>query len=170
MDTGIIKIVSVHDENFSDIIQMIHDFRHELAVLKNKFLRFDFEKAKDEAIEYLQKPYELYAVMTPGGIRGFCAYCVLRIFDETVWLEQLFTKPDFRRNKFAKNLLDIATEKAESFGNNTAFVNVHPNNVKMINFLKSESYSVLNLLEIRKAYPKETLTTKIKVDDIEFDY
>ncbi len=170
MDTEIVKITSVHDENFSDIIQMIHDFRHELAALKNKLLRFNLEKAKDEAIDYLQNPYELYAIKTLGDYTGFCASCVLRVFDKTVWLEQLFTKPDFRRNKFARKLLKIANNKARSLGKNTAFVNVHPNNVKMINFLKSESYSVLNLLEIRKAYTNETLTTKIKVEDIEFDY
>ena len=59
-------------------------------------------------------------------------------------------------------------EKAEELA--TVFNFVHPNNHRMIGFLRSKGYTVLNLLEIRKPFQGETLTTTIRVGDHTFDY
>ena len=40
----------------------------------------------------------------------------------------------------------------------------------MIEFLRAKRYSVLNMIEIRKPYPGEQLTTTIPVGDAVFDY
>ena len=40
----------------------------------------------------------------------------------------------------------------------------------MIGFLRSKGYTVLNLIEIRKPYRGEKLTTTIRVDRNTFDY
>ena len=52
----------------------------------------------------------------------------------------------------------------------TVFNYVHPNNDKMIEFLRSKGYTVLNLIEIRKPYKEEKISTIIKVDKHTFDY
>ena len=40
----------------------------------------------------------------------------------------------------------------------------------MIAFLRSRGYTVLNMIEVRKPYRGETLSTTVHVDGNEFDY
>ena len=63
-----------------------------------------------------------------------------------------------------------AEEIAEAMGDDTVYNFVHPNNEGMISFLRSKGYTVLNMIEIRKPYGGEKLTTKIRVDGNSFDY
>lgn len=67
-------------------------------------------------------------------------------------------------------LFKKAEEIAESMGEETVYNYVHPNNEKMIQFLRSKGYSVLNMIEIRKPYKDEKLTTTIQVGKESFDY
>lgn len=66
--------------------------------------------------------------------------------------------------------LEKAEELAAGMGGDTVFNFVHPNNHRMIGFLRSKGYTVLNLLEIRKPFQGETLITTIRVGDHTFDY
>jgi ribosomal protein S18 acetylase RimI-like enzyme len=63
-----------------------------------------------------------------------------------------------------------AEETAASMGEDTVYNYVHPNNEGMIAFLRSRGYTVLNMIEIRKPYRGETLSTTVHVDGNEFDY
>lgn len=68
-------------------------------------------------------------------------------------------------------LQDKKAEKlAEVYGNETVYNYVHPNNHRMIEFLRKRGYTVLNLIEIRKPYQKEGLTQTITVGEHKFDY
>ena len=57
-----------------------------------------------------------------------------------------------------------------SYGDDTVYNYVHPNNHRMIEFLRKCGYTVLNLIEIRKPYKDEKLTQMIAVGEHEFDY
>ncbi|MDD4157557.1 MAG: GNAT family N-acetyltransferase [Candidatus Cloacimonetes bacterium] len=157
----------------TDLSYLIYDFRHELAILKNKGINYTKENAIEEVKDYLITPYELYYISINEKT---VAYLVLKIFDDTVWIEQLFTLKEHRRKHLAQKMIDLATKKAETLGKNTAFVNVHPNNEKMLKFLANQGYTVLNLLEIRKSYPNEKIQTKITIthkktnQSFDFDY
>ena len=59
---------------------------------------------------------------------------------------------------------------AASYGEDTVYNFVHPNNDGVIAFLRSMGYSVLNLIEVRKPYAGEELTTEIRVGEHTFDY
>ena len=63
-----------------------------------------------------------------------------------------------------------AEKVAESYNEDTVYNYVHPNNNKMIEFLKKHGYTVLNLIEIRKPYKNEELKSKINVNNYKFDY
>ena len=52
----------------------------------------------------------------------------------------------------------------------TVYNYVHPNNHRMIEFLRKRGYTVLNLIEIRRPYKDEKLTQTIAVGEHEFDY
>ena len=62
------------------------------------------------------------------------------------------------------------SDGANFLGEDTVYNFVHPNNEGMIRFLRSKGYTVLNMLEIRKPYKGEKLTTQIAVDQEIFDF
>lgn len=117
--------------------------------------------------EYLVAKFPVYAAVVDGEYAG---YVVCRVDDGVVWVESLFVGEEYRRCGIASALHSKAEELAASYGDNTVYNYVHPNNHRMIAFLRQRGYTVLNLIEIRKAYPGETLTQKIPVGEHEFDY
>ena len=93
-----------------------------------------------------------------------------RIESEVVWVESIFVREEYRRQGVAAALHGKAEEIAASYGNDTVYNYVHPNNHRMIEFLGKRGYTVLNLIEIRKPYQNEKLTQTITVGEHEFDY
>lgn len=93
-----------------------------------------------------------------------------RIESEVVWVESIFVREEYRRQGVAAALHGKAEEIAASYGNDTVYNYVHPNNHRMIEFLRKRGYTVLNLIEIRKPYQNEKLTQTITVGEHEFDY
>ena len=67
-------------------------------------------------------------------------------------------------------LLDKAESVAEEYGNDTLYQYVHPNNDVMLDFLKTNGYDVLNLIEIRKAYKDEENDTTYTIGKHEYRY
>lgn len=78
--------------------------------------------------------------------------------------------PDYRRQGIATSLFKKAEELGKNLGSETIYNWVHPNNHKIIKFLKKQGYDVLNLIEIRKKISNEKLTEKIKINEHEFNY
>ena len=126
------------------------------------------EAAALEELQWLfDKGYPIFAAEDDGR---FVGYIVCRIEDELVWVEQLYVLPECRRRGTASKLFDEAEAIARSYGEETVFNYIHPNNDGVIAFLASRGYTVLNLIEIRKPWPGETPRTKISVGGHEFDY
>ena len=100
----------------------------------------------------------------------YAGYVVCRVDSEVVWVESIFVKEEYRRHGVAAALHSKAEEIAASYGDDTVYNYVHPNNHRMIKFLRKRGYTVLNLIEIRKPYKDEKLTQTIAVDEHEFDY
>lgn len=63
-----------------------------------------------------------------------------------------------------------AERLAQEFGGDIVYNWIHPNNDRIISFLKKRGYNVLNLIEVRRARPGEETAQKIKVGKHEFDY
>ena len=101
---------------------------------------------------------------------NYAGYMVCRIQDDVVWVESIYVKEKYRRLGVATALHDKAEKLAEAYGNETVYNYVHPNNHRMIEFLKKRGYTVLNLIEIRKPYKGERLTQTITVGEHKFDY
>lgn len=95
---------------------------------------------------------------------------VCRIEEPVVWVESIYVANKNRRNGIASALFQKAEKIAAEYGESTVYNYVHPNNDKIIHFLKKQGYSVLNLIEIRKQYPDEKFHTTIQVGNHEFDY
>ena len=162
-DMKIVEIKELNDE----VIDMIAGFRVELRSFKGIICKPDLEKAREELSEYIAHKYPVYALIKDDQYAG---YVVVRIDNEVVWVESIYVRDEYRRSGVASILHKKAEEIAESYGNDTLYNYVHPNNHRMIGFLRKHGYTVLNLIEIRKPYKDEKLTQVITVGDHDFDY
>ncbi len=149
------------------IVGMILSFRETLKTYRDHGGLSTKADALKEYEDYLSKGYDIYVAMTDTCAIG---YMVLKIVKPCVWVESLFVKKTYRGNGAADVLFDKAETVAGSYGEETVYNNVHPNNASMIRFLQKRGYDVLNLIEIRKATSEEKPTEKIDVGSYTFNY
>lgn len=155
------------DESLIDVTApLVADFRVSLSSLKAVDQMPDVSEAKDELLSFMTKNYPMFVAKEAEEIIG---YLICKVEDFIVWVEQFYVRADYRRRGVASRLFDKAEALAQSMGEDTVFNNVHPNNQGMIEFLRSRGYSVLNLIEIRKAYSDEE-TSPIQVGDNLLEY
>ena len=159
----IIKITQATD----NLAQMVALFRVELRSYKGIVSKPNVDAGREEMEEYLAAGFPVFAATVDGEYAG---YVVCRVDSEVVWVESIFVKEEYRRQGVASALHNKAEEIAASYGEETVYNYVHPNNHRMIAFLRSRGYTVLNLIEIRKSYRNEKLTQTIRVGEHEFDY
>ncbi len=146
------RFIHIEKDNAYSLAYLVVDFRKTLAKLKGIKDDTDVDDALEEILYYVKKGYPVFAVSDNGRYVG---YCVCRIDDDTVWLESIYVRPECRRKGIGKMLFEKAESVAKEYGNETLYQYIHPNNDDMIAFLKGNGYDVLNLIEIRKAYPNE---------------
>ena len=161
------KIIRIDETTAEKVIPLIADFRVTLQSYKGIQAEPDPERAREEIHEFLEKGYPVFAAEEDGEPVG---YLVCRIEEPCLWVEHIFVSGQHRRQGAASMLFSKAEEIAEAMGDDTVYNFVHPNNEGMISFLRSKGYTVLNMIEIRKPYGGEKLTTKIRVDGNSFDY
>lgn len=159
----ILEIKQVNDA----LAEMVALFRVELRSYKGIKSKPNIEAGREEIDEYLSAKFPVYAALVNGKYAG---YMVCRIDSEVVWVESIFVKEEYRRHGVATALHSKAEEIAASYGDDTVYNYVHPNNHRMIEFLRKRGYTVLNLIEIRKPHKDEKLTQTIAVGEHEFDY
>ncbi len=75
--------------------------------------------------EYIDANFPCYAAVCNGEYVG---YIVCRVDEPCVWMESIYAKPEFRRMGVASQLFEKAEELSKSFGEDTVFNYVHPNN------------------------------------------
>ena len=161
------KITRIDETTAEKVIPLIADFRVTLQSYKGIQAEPDPERAGEEIHEFLEKGYPVFAAEDGGETVG---YLVCRIEEPCLWVEHIFVSGRHRRHGAASMLFRKAEEIAASMGEDTVYNFVHPNNEGMIAFLRSKGYTVLNMIEIRKPYSGEKLTTKVRVNDNAFDY
>lgn len=149
------------------LAEMAALFRVELRSYKGIISKPNTEAGREEIEEYLSAKFPVFAALVNGEYAG---YVVCRVDGETVWVESIFVKEEYRRHGVASALHSKAEEIAASYGEDTVFNYIHPNNHRMIEFLRKRGYTVLNLIEIRKPYRDEKLTQVITVGEHEFGY
>ncbi len=150
------------------VITLIACFRVELALFRNVIREPDPAAAEQELAEYDSAGYPVYIAEDPDC--RIAGYLVCRVDGDVVWAESLFVLPAFRRKGVGAALYAEAERLAEERGGYTLYNWIHPNNDAIIMFLKKRGYSVLNLIELRRARPGETTTQQLSVGRHEFDY
>lgn len=161
------NIFKIDESTAEKVVPLIAAFRVTLRSYKGISAGPDYEWAKEEVHEFLEKGYPIYAIEQNDELAG---YMVCRIEEPCLWVEHIFVREQYRRRGAASMLFSKAEEIAESMGDDTVYNFVHPNNEGMISFLRSKGYTVLNMLEIRKPYKGEELSATVHVNENTFDY
>ena len=159
----ILKVKQVNDA----LAEMVALFRVELRSYKGIVSKPNIEAGREEMEEYLSDKFPVYAALVDGEYAG---YVICRVDSGVVWVESIFVKEEYRRHGVASALHSKAEEIAAFYGEDTVYNYVHPNNHRMLEFLRKRGYTVLNLIEIRKPYKDEKLTQTIAVGEHDFDY
>ncbi len=160
-------LIKIRTMDADRIAPLVAEFRIQLKSYKGIKSQPNTEAGKEEILEYLESGFPVYAVEDSGT---FVGYIVCKINEPCLWVEHIFVREDYRRKGVATMLFNKAEEIAASMGEDTVYNFVHPNNENMIQFLRSKGYTVLNMIEIRKPYEGEKLTTTIHVEKEAFDY
>ena len=161
------ELVKVDLKDVDRVAPLVAAFRVQLKSYKGIRSQPDVEAGRDEIVEFLNAGFPVYAVSDESVLTG---YIVCRIDQPCLWVEHIFVREEYRRRGVATMLFNKAEEIAASMGENTVYNFVHPNNEGMIHFLRSKGYTVLNMIEIRKPYEGEKLTTTVHVENEVFDY
>jgi ribosomal protein S18 acetylase RimI-like enzyme len=164
---GIQLIRAYRESDRQQVVEMIASLRVFLATLKSLKNDLDHEAASAELQSYLDKGFPIFVADEQGSVVG---YLVCKIDDGIVWAESLFVRLEFRRRGIASALYSEAEQLVQRLGSDTVFNWVHPNNNVSISFLKARGYNVLNLIELRRPWKHEKLSTTIHVEDHAFDY
>ena len=160
-------IIRIDESTAERVVPLVAAFRVTLHSYKGIPAEPDTDAAREEIHEFLSKGYPVFAAEHDGETVGYIA---CRIEEPCLWVEHIFVIEAYRRRGVASMLFRKAEEIAESMGDDTVYNFVHPNNEGMIFFLRSKGYTVLNMIEIRKPYTGERLTTTVRVDENVFDY
>ncbi len=161
------ELIRICTEDVDRIAPLVAAFRIQLKSYKGIRSQLNVEAGKEEILDFLNSDFPVFAVEDNNALAG---YIVCRIDEPCLWVEHIFVKEDCRRRGIATMLFHKAEEIAASMGEDTVYNFVHPNNDNMIQFLRSNGYTVLNMIEIRKPYKGEKLTTTIHVEKEAFDY
>ena len=162
-----IRIERATESDLHRLAPLTAAFRVALKGYKGIHAESDVEAAAAELREYFAADWPIFAARLGETV---CGYAVCRVEAPCVWVESLYVLPEYRRQGAATALFRRAEALAASYGEDTVYNCVHPNNVGVIAFLRSMGYSVLNLIEVRKPYAGEALTTEILVGEHTFDY
>ena len=161
-----LELITISEVNDA-LAEMVAFFRVELRSYKGLVSKPNVDAGREEMDEYLAAGFPVFAAMVDGRYAG---YVVCRVDSEVVWVESIFVKEEYRRHGVASALHSKAEEIAAFYGEDTVYNYVHPNNHRMLEFLRKRGYTVLNLIEIRKPYEGEQFTQTISVGDHYFDY
>ena len=162
-----LKVVAVNEKNVYSLLSMTADFRKVLASMHGVKIEEDLQGAEEELMYYLKQKYPVFAVSQNGRYVG---YAVCKVLDSCVWLESIYVRKDSRRQGVATMLLKKCEEVAAEYGNETLYINIHPNNHLMILFLQKNGYDVLNLIEVRKLLKDEVTDSEYRIGEHNYRY
>ncbi len=162
------QIRKARTDDQEQLIRLIAEFRVTLARFRGPASEPNLDAARRELAEYQPPGYPVFVAESDD--LKIVGYLVCRVDGDVVWAEQLFVLPEYRREGVGSALYSEAERLCQEVGGDTLYNWIHPNNDTIISFLQKRGYSVLNLIELRRAWPGEEPDQKIRVGDHEFDY
>ena len=153
-----IRAAQPHDD--AALIPLLAAFRAELDALLGAAHAPNLEAAARDLEDYQRRGFPIFVAEVKGQLVGFL---VCRVEEGTVWAEALYVDPAHRRRGIGSQLYAQAEALAQEHGEPTVYNWVHPNNAAILAFLARRGYRVLNMIEVRRPLPGETLAGRLDV-------
>ena len=163
-----INIRPMSDSDRDMLVPLLAHFRVTMSRFHGRALPTNFAEADRELLGYEGPGFRIFIGENEEELP--IAFLVCRIDKDVVWAETLFVLPDYRRQGVGSALFKQAQLLAGELGGETVYNWVHPNNERMIAFLRRHGYQVLNMIEIRKPTKNDGDMSRIKVGLNSFDY
>jgi GNAT superfamily N-acetyltransferase len=158
------KIVQIRKVSL-EFLQLVFEMKIIMSRLNGSEKIVMMSEAVHEAESYFTENRRVYVYKINNKMVG---YSVLKTEDQVVWLDWMYVDSDYHEKGIASKLFDHAEEFAMKLGNDQLYVWVHPDNHRMIRFLKKKGYDVLNLIEVKKV--KDNFKEKLVILGNEFKY
>ncbi|MDO9084773.1 MAG: GNAT family N-acetyltransferase [Anaerolineaceae bacterium] len=158
------KIIEIRS-NSLEFLQMVF----EMLIIMNKLNQSEkivmMSEAVREANGYFTENRRVFVYKIKNKMVG---YSVLKIEDRVCWLDWLYVDPDHQGKGEASKLFDHAEEISLKLGNDQLYIWVHPDNHRMLKFLKKKGYDVLNLIEVKKKKPSTSRSISILGNELRY--
>ena len=158
------KIIQIRKVSL-DFLQLVFEMKIIMSRLNGSEKIVMMSEAVQEAEGYFTENRKIFVYKINNKMVG---YLVLKTEDQVVWLDWLYIDPDYHGKGIASKLFDHAEEFAIKSGNDQLYIWVHPDNHRMLKFLKKKGYDVLNLIEVKKE--KSLITESISIMGNELRY
>lgn len=158
------KIIEIRS-NSLEFLQMVF----EMLIIMNKLNQSEkivmMSEAVREANGYFTENRRVFVYKIKNKMVG---YSVLKIEDQVCWLDWLYVDPDYQGKNIASKLFDHVEEISLKLGNDQLYIWVHPDNHRMLKFLKKKGYNVLNLIEVKKKKPSTSRSISIMGNELRY--
>jgi ribosomal protein S18 acetylase RimI-like enzyme len=161
-------IRTIQPEDNEELVQLIAQFRVTMSRFYGRAEPHDVEAAEVELARYEDPSYKVFVAEEEN--QELTGYFVCRVFENKVYAETLFVRPEYRRQGIGTALYEKAETLVEELDLETVYNQVHPNNDRMIGFLLKRGYNVLNMIEVRRSRSREKNLQRIKVGKNSFEY
>lgn len=140
------NIKPIHSTD-QDFVELVLEMRSVMDGLNQSIRNDSVTEATHEADSYFSNNRQVFGIYKDDQIIG---YSVLKIEDSVCWLDWIFVRPEYRGTDIASKLFDYSERIAKEIGSDQLYIWVHPDNHRMLKFLKKKNYDVLNLIEVKK--------------------
>ena len=149
------RVLSGPSEELAGLVQ---EFRNALAELNRSAAACSPEQARAEAADYFRPGRTVIGLFRKGTLIGFS---VVKAEDGIFWLDWIYVRPEDRGFQNASALFEAAEQVALAGGEDQLYVWVHPDNNRMLRFLKKKGYDTLNLIEVTKRKQRSTAEIRL---------
>ena len=164
-----VRIREYQSGDYKNLTPLVAGYRQRMMELSGRQESVDLETGRSELEEFIDKRYLIF--VAEGDLDdALLGFAVARVIDDCVWAEAIYVSPGCRRHGVATELFKRVEQLALDKGKTTAYQWVHPDNSAILSFLRKQGYDVLNLIEVRKARPRESFDTTINILGTDFRY
>jgi GNAT superfamily N-acetyltransferase len=158
------KIIQIRKVSL-EFLQLVFEMKIIMSRLNGSEKIVMMSEAVREAEGYFTENRRVFVYKINNKMVG---YSVLKTEDQVVWLDWLYIDPDYHGKGIASKLFDHAEEFAMKLGNDQLYIWVHPDNHRILKFLKKKGYDVLNLIEVKKEKPSTSRSISIMGNELRY--
>ena len=138
------KIIQIRKVSL-EFLQLVFEMKIIMSRLNGSEKIVMMSEAVREAEGYFTENREIFVYKINNKMVG---YSVLKTEDQVIWLDWLYIDPDYHGKGIASKLFDHAEEFAMKLGNDQLYIWVHPDNHRMLKFLKKNKNNYQSKIQI----------------------